>query len=124
MINGDFQILLFFSDNMPKTRSSSPKRDIFGRFPKTCGSIIHDNLDVGTPQSPLYNKETSKKLKRSTKHYLEENDILPKKSKYICKSCVDKIEEKDSRDCYPQKPCSSLQKCDGFESEEQIRLVL
>ena len=98
---------------MPKTRNSGPERDVLGRYQKQCAAVIHDNLDVCTT---VYYTEKCKKLKRSTKQYLEENEILQKESKYICKPCVDKIETKVSNNNSPEQ--SSV-----FVTEEQIRFL-
>ena len=60
---------------MPKTRQASPERDVLGRYVKQCGALIHNQSDTC---SVMYNVQKGKQLKRSTKDYLEQNQIVKK----------------------------------------------
>ena len=51
---------------MPKTRNSSPDRDVLGRYAKKCGAVIHNDLD---PCSTIYNTIKSKNVNRFKKSF-------------------------------------------------------
>ena len=50
--------LHIFKDSMPNTRNSNLQRDPLGIYTRTCGPVIHDDLDVCTT---VYNAEKGKR---------------------------------------------------------------
>ena len=78
---------------MLKTRSSAiihtMKRTLAGKFVKQYSCINHDNFAEQYPSNgQLLNIHSGKKVKKCVVDYLISSELLTKRSKFICKSCI------------------------------------
>ena len=111
----------------PKTRRNEPEREESGQFIKQCGAIIHEDDSRKSP--PLFNLHKGKKLKRSTVDHLIEKNVVTKRTKYICQSCVTTMERsiknKYEDTCMTDKTAAStLSECYGDSSSIELSNLL
>lgn len=78
-------------ENLQQERNSGT-----GHFEKKCGAVYHIDDNSNSDNSRLYNVKLGKKIKKRTLTKLLQNQIIKKRTLYICRECVNKCEAKYS----------------------------